>query len=85
MRLISVVLGSPSIKAREDASAALLSYGFTFFETVPLQQAGKALLQPHVFKGATETVGVGSLRDISVTLPRGQAATLSRKQPSTVR
>jgi serine-type D-Ala-D-Ala carboxypeptidase (penicillin-binding protein 5/6) len=79
MRLISVVLGSPSIKAREDASAALLNYGFTFYETVQLQQAGKALLQPHVFKGATETVGVGSLSDISVTLPRGQSATLSKE------
>jgi D-alanyl-D-alanine carboxypeptidase (penicillin-binding protein 5/6) len=79
MRLISVVLGSPTIKAREEASAALLSYGFTFYETVQLQQAGKALLQPQVFKGATATVGVGSLRDISVTLPRGQSATLSKE------
>ena len=34
MRLISVVLGTQSFKAREDASAALLNYGFTFFETV---------------------------------------------------
>ncbi len=79
MRLVSVVLGSPSIKAREDASAALLNYGFTFYETVQLQQAGKVLLQPHVYKGATETVGVGSLRDISVTLPRGQSATLAKE------
>ena len=31
MRLIAVVLGSPSIKAREEASAALLNYGFTFY------------------------------------------------------
>ena len=30
MRLISVVLGTQSFKAREDASAALLNYGFTF-------------------------------------------------------
>jgi D-alanyl-D-alanine carboxypeptidase (penicillin-binding protein 5/6) len=57
MRLISVVLGSPSEKAREDASAALLNYGFTFYETVKLQQAGKAVLQPRIYKGATETVG----------------------------
>ena len=39
MRLISVVMGTPSIKAREDASAALLGYGFTFYETVKVKSA----------------------------------------------
>ena len=38
MRLIAVVLGSNSIKAREDASAALINYGFTFYETVNVEQ-----------------------------------------------
>ena len=33
MRLVSVVLGSTSMKARENASAALLNYGFTFYDT----------------------------------------------------
>ncbi len=32
MRLVSVVMGAPSVKAREAASAALLNYGYTFFE-----------------------------------------------------
>lgn len=79
MRLISVVLGSPSEKAREDASAALLNYGFTFFETVPLQAGGKALLTPKVFKGATDSVPVGVARDVSVTIPRGQGETLGKE------
>ena len=38
MRLMSVVMGSPSEKAREDASAALLNYGYTFFETLRAQE-----------------------------------------------
>jgi D-alanyl-D-alanine carboxypeptidase (penicillin-binding protein 5/6) len=79
MRLISVVLGSPSIRAREDASAALLNYGFTFFETVKLQDAGVAMLTPQVFKGSAESVAVGSRRAISVTIPRGQAASLQKE------
>ncbi len=33
MRLVTVVLGTKSIKAREDGSAALLNYGYTFYET----------------------------------------------------
>lgn len=73
MRLISVVLGSPTIRAREDASAALLNYGYTFFETVKLADANKALLTPEVYKGAADTVSVGSRRPISVTIARGQA------------
>jgi len=33
MRLVSVVMGSASMKARENASTALLNYGFTFYDT----------------------------------------------------
>src|SRR4029078_8634188 len=39
MRLISVVLGTQGFKAREDASAALLNWGFTFFETAKAKGA----------------------------------------------
>jgi serine-type D-Ala-D-Ala carboxypeptidase (penicillin-binding protein 5/6) len=79
MRLISVVLGSPTIQAREDASAALLNYGYTFFETIKLQEAGAAVLTPRVFKGAADSVAVGSPRTISVTIARGQAQALKKE------
>jgi serine-type D-Ala-D-Ala carboxypeptidase (penicillin-binding protein 5/6) len=79
MRLISVVLGSPTIKAREDASAALLNYGFTFYETVKLQDAGATVMTPAVFKGSAQSVAVGSRRVISVTIPRGEAQTLTKE------
>jgi D-alanyl-D-alanine carboxypeptidase (penicillin-binding protein 5/6) len=79
MRLISVVLGSPSIRAREDASAALLNYGYTFFETVKLFEANKAVLTPEVFKGAAESVAVGSRKPISVTIARGQADQITKE------
>jgi D-alanyl-D-alanine carboxypeptidase (penicillin-binding protein 5/6) len=79
MRLVSVVLGSPSIKAREDASATLLNYGFTFYETVKLQDAGKPVLTPRVFKGSAGSVAVGSPSDISITIARGQGASLTKE------
>jgi len=79
MRLISVVLGSPNIKSREDASAALLSYGFTFYETIKLQDAGKPVLTPHVFKGSAESVPVGSPSDISITIARGLSEKLTKE------
>jgi len=79
MRLISVVLGSPTIRAREDASATLLNYGFTFYETVKLQDAGKPVMTPRVFKGSAESVAVGSPRQISITIARGQGASLTKE------
>jgi serine-type D-Ala-D-Ala carboxypeptidase (penicillin-binding protein 5/6) len=79
MRLISVVLGSPTIKAREEASRALLTYGYTHFETVKLQDANTPVLTPKVFKGSAESVAVGSRRAISVTIARGQSQNLTKE------
>jgi len=79
MRLISVVLGSPNIKSREDASATLLNYGFTFYETVKLQDAGRPVITPRVFKGSAQSVAVGSPREISITIARGQGSALTKE------
>ena len=79
MRLIAVVLGSNTIKDREDASAALLNYGFTFYETIKLQQGGKLILKPRVYKAAEEFVPVGTASDVYVTVARGQAGALEKK------
>jgi D-alanyl-D-alanine carboxypeptidase (penicillin-binding protein 5/6) len=74
-----VVLGSPTIKAREDASAALLNYGFTFFETLKVSDGGKTLLTPHVYKAEGESVPVGVSTDVFVTVPRGEGEKLTKE------
>jgi serine-type D-Ala-D-Ala carboxypeptidase (penicillin-binding protein 5/6) len=76
MRLITVVLGSYSIKAREDASAALVNYGFTFYETVNVKRRGAAVLKPRVYKAAEEFYSVGPASDINIVVPRGQAGSI---------
>jgi D-alanyl-D-alanine carboxypeptidase (penicillin-binding protein 5/6) len=76
MRLVSVVMGSPSVKAREDASATLLNYGYTFYETAKVKSAGEILLKPRVYKSAVEYVTLAVPRDIVLTVGRGQAASL---------
>jgi serine-type D-Ala-D-Ala carboxypeptidase (penicillin-binding protein 5/6) len=76
MRLVSVVMGSSSIKAREDASAALLSYGYTFYETSKVKSAGEVLLKSRVYKSSDEYVTLTVPHDIILTLGRGQAASL---------
>jgi serine-type D-Ala-D-Ala carboxypeptidase (penicillin-binding protein 5/6) len=76
MRLVSVVMGAPSEKAREEASAALLNYGYTFFETVRVKAAQQTVLKPRVYKSAAEFVAVGVPYDVYATVGRGQAAAL---------
>ncbi len=71
MRLVSVVLGSHSMKAREDASAALLNYGFTFYDTRLLAKAGTKLGQVSLWKAQESPVDVGIQHDLWVTVPRG--------------
>jgi D-alanyl-D-alanine carboxypeptidase (penicillin-binding protein 5/6) len=73
MRLIAVVLGTQSFKAREDANAALLNYGYTFFETVKIKNTGDVVLKPEVYKGEDERVTLVPERDLWVTVGRGSA------------
>jgi D-alanyl-D-alanine carboxypeptidase (penicillin-binding protein 5/6) len=79
MRLISVVLGAPSIRAREDASAALLNYGFSFYETRQLFTANSPVLSVELWKGQKDQVGLAVAQPVYVTIPRGQAGSLNAK------
>jgi D-alanyl-D-alanine carboxypeptidase (penicillin-binding protein 5/6) len=71
MRIISVVLGTSSAKARVDGSAALLNYGFRFFETRLLYRAGETVATARIWKAAKETTPLGLPDDLYVTIPRG--------------
>jgi D-alanyl-D-alanine carboxypeptidase (penicillin-binding protein 5/6) len=77
MRLVSVVMGAPSERVREEASAALLNYGYTFFETVRIRTARTTVLKPRVYKSAGEFAAVGVPDDVYVVTPRGQSAALT--------
>ena len=71
MRLISVVLGTASEKARADASSKLLNFGFRFYETRRLYSAGEELTQAKVWKGEKTSIRLGISDDVVVTIPRG--------------
>jgi D-alanyl-D-alanine carboxypeptidase (penicillin-binding protein 5/6) len=76
MRLITVVLGTGSASARIEASAALLNYGFRFFETHKLYDAGTTLASSRVWKGGSDSVSLGLDHVLYVTIPRGQYESL---------
>jgi D-alanyl-D-alanine carboxypeptidase (penicillin-binding protein 5/6) len=77
MRLVSVVMGTPSVRAREDASAALLNYGFNFYQTRKLYANKAPVMSVKVWKGEADEVQLGVTQDIYTTLPRGQENLLS--------
>ena len=72
MRLVSVVMGTDSMKARIRTSQALLNYGFRFYEGHQLYPAGKPLAQARIWMGEQETVPVGLRQALYVTIPRRQ-------------
>jgi len=72
MRLISVVMGADSQRARKVESKKLLNYGFRFFETYTPYQAGEQLTTKRIWMGDTKEVGLGILTDTPITIPRGQ-------------
>ncbi len=71
MRLISVVLGAKNEKLRADYSQELLEYGFRFFETHKLYDAGSVLAEARIWKGNKATVPAGITEDFYVTIQKG--------------
>jgi D-alanyl-D-alanine carboxypeptidase (penicillin-binding protein 5/6) len=76
MRLISVVLGTRSENARAQETQKLFNYGFRFFETHDLYQAGQQIADSKVWKGATDKVLLGLSKPLTITVPRGRYAEL---------
>lgn len=72
MRLISVVMGTKSAKARNAESKKLLTWGFRFFETVKPMQKDNPLVSEIVWLGDKDKVQLGVENDVYITIPRGR-------------
>ena len=72
MRMIAVVLGTSSVRAREDASMALLNYGLNFFETRRVHPNGAELAVPRILRARGGKAAVGITDELYVTVPRGR-------------
>lgn len=69
-RLIVVVTGLPSMKARSDESERLIGYGFREFDNYVLFKAGEEVTKGEVWLGDADTVSIVAPKDAIVTLPR---------------
>ncbi|MDO1527688.1 D-alanyl-D-alanine carboxypeptidase family protein [Fulvimonas sp. R45] len=71
-RMIAVVMGASTNRARADSAMALLNYGFRFYETHKLYEAGKPLATPKLWKGEADQLPIGVAHDLLVTVKTGQ-------------
>jgi D-alanyl-D-alanine carboxypeptidase (penicillin-binding protein 5/6) len=71
MRLIAVVLGTRSDDARAREAQKLLSYGFRYYKTHKLYNAGDTITTTRIWHGKANQLDLGLREDIIVTIPRG--------------
>lgn len=77
-RLISVVMGTSSEKAREQETTKLLQYGFRYFSGKTVFEAGQPLPESarKVWFGEAETVELAPTTPLYVTLPLGRESAI---------
>ena len=76
MRLISVVMGTPTDAARANDSEALLNWGYRFYTTQKLFSANTAITRPRIWLAQHRRVALGLAQDLYVTVARGEMKNL---------
>ena len=79
MRLVAAVMGSDSESSRASESQTLLNYGFRFYETIQLYEAGTQLAKGKVWKGKSEEITTGLTQPLFITIQRGRYDDLKAK------
>lgn len=78
-RFIAVVMGTASESARAAETQKLLAYGFRYFQTTQLYQAGQQVSNARVWAGKAQEVTLGIPNNIVLTLPKGREQSLQAK------
>ena len=81
--LLSVVLGAPSVAAREQDTLSLLRYGFSFYARRTPVRSGERLATPAV-SGRDETLPLVAARSVRLTARRGQSVRVAVHAPREV-
>ena len=72
MRLIAVVMGAKSSRARARIAQSLLDYGFRFYETRQVYASDEKVADVRVWKGDAKRLALGLAQSLYVTVPRGR-------------
>lgn len=71
-RVVSVIVGASSDSARIENSLKLLNWSYQNFDTIKLFDNTQPAVKARVWEGQAETVNLGGLDPIWVTVPRGK-------------
>ena len=71
MRLISVVMGTPTDNDRAQFSEALLNWGYRFYKTHQVFTKGEAVTSQRIWLGADKTASFGVNENVYATVPAG--------------
>ncbi|MBN8743758.1 MAG: D-alanyl-D-alanine carboxypeptidase [Thiomonas arsenitoxydans] len=78
-RLLTVVMGTPTERARGDESQVLLNWAYQNFDDIVLASPGKPVLTAPVWKGVDNKVELGSSVPVVISVPRGMGKDLQTK------
>ena len=81
--LLSVVLGAPSVAARDQDTLSLLRYGFSLYVRQTPVRSGERLAAPAV-RGRDQTLPLVAARSVRVTARRGQSVRVAVDAPREV-
>jgi serine-type D-Ala-D-Ala carboxypeptidase (penicillin-binding protein 5/6) len=72
-RLVSVLVGAPSERVRNEESQKLLNFGFRAFDALRLYQKDQEIAKLAVWKGSEKQLRAGVAADLYITVPAGTA------------
>jgi serine-type D-Ala-D-Ala carboxypeptidase (penicillin-binding protein 5/6) len=80
--LISVVMGAPSMAARDSDTLALLHYGFSLYRPVSAIEADRTVARVAVANGVRDPVALVADHPVRVTVRHGQRPKVTVEAPS---
>lgn len=71
-RLLAVVIGTPSVAARERANQALLDWGYANFSVREVAAADAEIMSVRVWEGKSKEAKLGAKNKVAIVVPRGR-------------
>lgn len=79
IRFISVIMGAPSWKERNEMAGKLLDYGFSKFESIKLAKKGEIIEEIVLPKCKPDSVKILAKEDLNVIYEKGNKGNIERK------
>ncbi|HZG81599.1 MAG TPA: D-alanyl-D-alanine carboxypeptidase family protein [Brevibacillus sp.] len=74
MRVISVVMGEPDVKTRNNDVTTMFNYAFTHYKVMPMYKKGETVEQITVDKGQQPQLNIVTPHAVSLLMKKGEAA-----------